>query len=141
MLWQTRYDFQCGLVVSRDRESVASGAKKALIPILIICSIGSKIPSVSAATLSLEPTLFNFPRTPRQQFHSLSAASAKSGKTSSIFCFGEEVDDYQDGEIASHSDESLTEGADLKAGNIALERIMLGSRCRQEIPQSGSGTC
>lgn len=54
-------------------------------------------------------------------------------ETNSVFYFGEEVDDYEDGEIVSHSGEWLAGENDAKAGIIMPGTILLGSRYHQEI--------
>ncbi|MEW6604584.1 MAG: hypothetical protein AB1351_07835 [Thermoproteota archaeon] len=54
-------------------------------------------------------------------------------ETNSVFYFGEEVDDYEDGEIVGHSGEWLVGENDAKAGIIMPGTILLGSRYHQEI--------
>jgi len=50
-----------------------------------------------------------------------------------VFYFGEEVDEYKDGKISSHSGAWRADEADSKAGIIMPGRILLGARHYQEI--------
>jgi hypothetical protein len=54
-------------------------------------------------------------------------------ETNSVFYFGEEVDDYENGEIVSHSGEWLAGEGDNTAGIIMPGTILLGARYQQEI--------
>ena len=53
-------------------------------------------------------------------------------QTSSVYYFGEEVDNYKDGEIVNHAGAWIAEG-DNKAGVIMPGLILLGARYYQEI--------
>ena len=53
-------------------------------------------------------------------------------QTSSVYYFGEEVDNYKDGEVENHSGAWIAEG-DNKAGVIMPGLILLGARYYQEI--------
>ena len=53
-------------------------------------------------------------------------------ETNSVFYFGEEVDDYEDGEIISHDGEWLAGESDAEAGIAMPGTILLGSRYHQE---------
>lgn len=54
-------------------------------------------------------------------------------ETNSVFYFGEEVDDYEDGEIVSHSGEWLAGGDNATAGIMMPGTVLLGARYYQEI--------
>lgn len=54
-------------------------------------------------------------------------------ETNSVFYFGEEVDNYEDGEIVSHEGGWLAGEDDAEAGIIMPGTILLGSRYQQEV--------
>ncbi|HEU4604663.1 MAG TPA: hypothetical protein VFS46_00325 [Nitrososphaera sp.] len=54
------------------------------------------------------------------------------GETNSVFYFGEEVDDYEDGELVSHEGEWLAGKDNATAGILMPGTILLGSRYQQE---------
>jgi hypothetical protein len=54
-------------------------------------------------------------------------------ETNSVFYFGEEVDEYEDGKVVSHGGEWLAGESDAKAGIIMPGTVLLGSRYYQEI--------
>jgi hypothetical protein len=54
-------------------------------------------------------------------------------ETNSVFYFGEEVDDYEDGEIVSHSGEWLAGEGEAQAGIMMPGTVLLGSRYYQEV--------
>jgi len=54
-------------------------------------------------------------------------------ETNSVFYFGEEVEEYEDGKIMSHGGEWLAGESDAKAGIIMPGTVLLGSRYYQEI--------
>ena len=58
---------------------------------------------------------------------------AQCKETGDVFYFGEEVDDYKDGKIVSHSGAWRADEPDSKAGIIMPGRILLGARHYQEI--------
>jgi hypothetical protein len=53
-------------------------------------------------------------------------------ETNSVFYFGEEVDDYEDGEVVSHSGEWLAGENGASAGIAMPGTVLLGSRYHQE---------
>jgi hypothetical protein len=53
-------------------------------------------------------------------------------ETDSVFYFGEEVDDYEDGEVVSHSGEWLAGQDGAEAGIAMPGTVLLGSRYHQE---------
>jgi len=54
-------------------------------------------------------------------------------KTGNVFYFGEEVDDYKNGEVVRHSGEWRADNKDSQAGIIMPGTILLGARHYQEI--------
>lgn len=54
-------------------------------------------------------------------------------ETSNVFYFGEEVDDYEDGEIVSHDGEWLAGEDNATAGIIMPGTVLLGARYFQEV--------
>lgn len=54
-------------------------------------------------------------------------------ETNSVFYFGEEVDDYEDGEVVSHEGSWLAGENDASAGIAMPGTVLLGSRYHQEI--------
>jgi hypothetical protein len=54
-------------------------------------------------------------------------------QTNSVFYFGEDVDDYEDGEIVSHDGAWLAGEDDARAGIMMPGTVLLGSRYMQEI--------
>ncbi len=54
------------------------------------------------------------------------------GDTNSVFYFGEEVNDYEDGELVSHEGEWLAGEDNATAGILMPGTILLGSRYQQE---------
>jgi hypothetical protein len=54
-------------------------------------------------------------------------------ETNSVFYFGEEVDDYEDGQVVGHEGAWLSGEDDARAGIIMPGTILLGSRYHQEI--------
>jgi hypothetical protein len=54
-------------------------------------------------------------------------------ETNSVFYFGEEVDDYEDGQVVAHEGAWLAGEDDARAGIIMPGTILLGSRYHQEI--------
>ena len=54
-------------------------------------------------------------------------------ETGDVFYFGEEVDEYKDGKVVSHSGAWRADEKDSKAGIIMPGRILLGARHYQEI--------
>jgi hypothetical protein len=58
---------------------------------------------------------------------------AQCKETGDVFYFGEEVDEYKDGKVASHSGAWRADEPDSKAGIMMPGRILLGARHYQEI--------
>lgn len=54
-------------------------------------------------------------------------------QTNSVFYFGEDVDDYEDGEVVSHEGEWLAGENGARAGIMMPGTVLLGSRYMQEI--------
>ena len=54
-------------------------------------------------------------------------------ETSSVFYFGEEVEEYEDGQVVGHEGEWLAGESDAEAGIIMPGTVLLGARYHQEI--------